>query len=57
MFNPADLSAYISPNFTISLKDNLDLLIGSQLLLSTTGSEYASMGNTYAAFARLKWSF
>jgi hypothetical protein len=57
MFNPADLSAYISPNFTISLKDNLDLLICSQLLLGETNTEYASMGNTYAVFARLKWSF
>jgi hypothetical protein len=57
MFNPADLSAYISPNFSISLQDNLDLLIGSQLLLGKSNTEYASMGNTYAAFTRLKWNF
>jgi hypothetical protein len=57
MFNPADLSAYISPNCTLSLKDNLDLLIGAQLLLGKPNTEYASMGNTCAAFARLKWNF
>jgi hypothetical protein len=57
MFNPADFSAYISPNCTLSLKDNLDLLIGAQLLLGKPNTEYASMGDTYAAFARLKWSF
>jgi len=57
MLNPADLSAYISPNCTFSLADNLELALVSQVLVGKDGSEYASTGNVYAAFARVKWSF
>jgi hypothetical protein len=57
MLNPADLSAYISPNFTLSLADNIELALVSQLLVGRANSEYAASGNIYAAFARLKWSF
>lgn len=57
MFNPADVSAYLSPNCTFSLADSLELILNTQLLLGKSGSEYAANGNIYAAFARLKWSF
>jgi hypothetical protein len=57
MLNPADLSAYLSPNCTFSLSNNLDLMLNAQLLLGKSNTEYAANGNIYAAFARLKWSF
>lgn len=57
MLNPADASAYLSPNCTVSLADNLELMLNTQLLLGKSGTEYAASGNVYAAFARLKWSF
>jgi hypothetical protein len=57
MLNPVDVSAYISPNCVISLTDNLELMLNFQLLLGKQGAEYAAMGNVYAGFARLKWSF
>jgi hypothetical protein len=57
MLNPADLSAYLSPNCTFSLADNLDLMLNTQLLLGKPGTEYAANTNIYAAFARMKWSF
>ncbi len=57
MFNPGDLSLYCSPNISISLHDNLELLLAAQLLFGKQGSEYGANGNTYAAFCRLRWSF
>jgi hypothetical protein len=57
MLNPADVSAYLSPNCTLSLADNLELMLNAQLLLGKSNTEYAANGNIYAAFARLKWSF
>ncbi|KAA6301681.1 MAG: hypothetical protein EZS26_002146 [Candidatus Ordinivivax streblomastigis] len=57
MLNPADLSAYVSPTLTVSLHDNLELALVSQLLLGKTATEYAALGNVYAGFARLKWNF
>jgi hypothetical protein len=57
MFNPADLSLYCSPSTTISLHDNLELLVMGQFLFGERGSEYGANGNTYAASCRLRWSF
>jgi hypothetical protein len=57
MLNPADVSAYLSPNCTFSLADNLELMLNTQFLFGKSGTEYAANGNIYAAFARLKWSF
>jgi len=57
MLNPVDLSSYLSPNFTLSLADNLEMMLNAQLLLGKQGAEYAAIGNIYAVFARLKWSF
>jgi hypothetical protein len=57
LFNPADLSAYLSPNITISLLNDLDLMLSAQFLLGKTGGEYSAMGNICTAFVRLKWSF
>jgi len=57
MFNPSDGSSYLGPSATFSLQDNLELMTIAQVLLGEKGSEYGSMGNTYAGFARLRWSF
>jgi len=57
MLNPSDLSSYMGPTTTISLQDNLELMLTAQILLGEAGSEYGAMGNTYACFGRLRWSF
>lgn len=57
MLNPSDGSVYLGPSATISLHDNLELMLTAQLLLGETGSEYGNLGNTYAGFGRLRWSF
>ena len=57
LLNPSDQSSYLSPTVTISLQDNIELMLTAQLLLGDTGSEYGYMGNTYACFGRLRWSF
>lgn len=57
LFNPDDGSAYLSPSLSISLHDNLELLLTAQCLLGEPGSEYGYLGNTWAGFGRLKWSY
>ncbi|MDR1181918.1 MAG: hypothetical protein LBL13_08070 [Bacteroidales bacterium] len=57
IFNPTDLSVYCSPGVSISLHDDIELLLSSQFLFGKQGSEYGANGNTYAAFCRLRWSF
>lgn len=57
MMNPSDLSFYVAPSLQISLSNNMSLFVISQLMLGKEGSEYASMGNIYALFGRLQWSF
>ncbi|MFA7044032.1 MAG: hypothetical protein WC186_06785 [Bacteroidales bacterium] len=57
MLNPSDHSSYIGPMVTVSLLENLELMLTAQVLLGETGSEYGAFGNTYAGFGRLRWSF
>lgn len=57
LLNPIDGSAYLSTNLSISLLDDLELLLTAQCLLGKPGSEYGYLGNTWAGFARLKWSY
>lgn len=57
LFNPVDGSVYLSPSLSISLHDNLELLLTAQCLLGEPGSEYGYLGNTWAGFGRLKWSY
>ena len=57
MLNPSDGSCYLGPASTISLQNNLELMLTAQLMLGKAGSEYGYMGNTYACFGRLRWSF
>jgi len=57
MLNPSDGSSYLGPSATISLQDNLEFMLTGQLLLGKKGSEYGNIGNTYAGFGRLRWSF
>jgi hypothetical protein len=39
------------------LHDNLELMLTAQIMMGDAGSEYGFLGNTYAGFARLRWSF
>ncbi len=57
MLNPLDGSVYVGPTTTISLHDNIELMLTAQLMLGDPGSEYGFAGNTYAGFGRLRWSF
>ncbi|MFA9391086.1 MAG: hypothetical protein ACERKD_14850 [Prolixibacteraceae bacterium] len=57
MLNPVDWSMFVGPALGISLQDNLELYLTSQITLGDTGTEYAAMGNLYALFGRLRWSF
>ena len=57
ILNLIDISAYLGPSLSISLQDNLELYLTSQILLGDEGSEYGSMGNLCAVFGRLRWSF
>lgn len=57
MLNPVDLSMFVAPAMSISLQDNLELYLTSQIMLGDSGTEYAAMGNLYALFGRLRWSF
>lgn len=57
MINPLDWSMYLGPSLVVSLHDDFELMLTAQLMLGETGSEYGAMGNTYACFGRLRWSF
>ncbi|MDR2802327.1 MAG: hypothetical protein LBB31_03825, partial [Prevotellaceae bacterium] len=57
IFNPADQSAYLAPTASVSLADNLELSAVAQILSGKENSEYAAMGNIFAGFVRLKYSF
>ncbi len=55
IFNPYDLSSFIGPSVDISLRDDLYLLLMSQIFTGTTGSEYGDYGALL--YIRMKWSF
>ena len=57
MLNPVDLSMFVAPAVSISLQDNLELYLTSQIMLGDAGTEYGAYGNLYALFGRLRWSF
>lgn len=57
MINPIDQSMFIGPSVSASLQDNVELYINSQLMIGEARTEYGAMGNLYALFARLRWSF
>lgn len=57
MFNPSDRSSYLGPSVSVSLKEDVELMFLSQILLGKKGSEYGSMGNVYATYCRLAWMF
>lgn len=57
IYNPLDGSSFLGPTANISLHDNLELMLTAQVLLGELGSEYGSLGNTYACFGRLRWSY
>ena len=53
--NLADRSSYFSPSLTVSLKTNLDLTFGVQLLRGSAGSEYGRFNDAY--YAQAQWFF
>lgn len=55
IFNPNDNSAFVGPNVSFSLSDNISLLLMSQIFIGEKGSEFGGMGSLY--YMRLKWSF
>jgi hypothetical protein len=57
MLNPSDGSIYLGPTASVSVANNIELMVTSQLLLGKDGSEYGSMGNICVCFGRLRWSF
>lgn len=57
MVNPLDLSMYLGPGISVSLHDNWELYLTSQIMLGDEGTEFAAMGNMYSMFGRLRWSF
>lgn len=57
MINPVDWSMFVGPSVSVSLQNNLELFLTSQLMLGESGTEYAALGNLYALFGRLRWSF
>jgi hypothetical protein len=55
VFNLDDQSRFVSPAITISLRANLDLMVGAQLFSGHAGSEYSRLSDVY--FAQLQWFF
>ena len=55
IINPGDKSSYIGPSFNISIAENFDLMIISQIFMGSKGSEYGDYGSMF--FIRLRWSF
>jgi len=57
MYNPVDYSMYVGPSVAISLHDDVEFFLTSQLLFGDKGTEYGSLGDVYSFFGRLRWSF
>lgn len=55
ILNPSDGSFYAGPAFTLSLQQNIELMLSGQLFFGKKGSEFGDIGQL--AFARLRWSF
>jgi hypothetical protein len=55
IINPLDGSYFFGPSFTMSLQDNLELLLMGQFFEGNTGTEYGDIGKLL--YWRLKWSF
>ena len=55
IYNPWDNSAYVSPNVTISLTENINLMLLGQIFTGKQQSEFGDIGQMY--FLDLKWSF
>jgi hypothetical protein len=55
MFNPSDLSVFVSPSVTISIANNFDFSLVGLLFLGSQGTEYGSNGQM--GYMKFKWSF
>jgi len=53
--NPFDHSFFIGPSLSISLMNNLELLITGQFFAGPDGTQYGNIGNLL--YWRIKWSF
>lgn len=55
IFNPNDKSVFAGPSVTISLSNNWQLMLLSQMFYGDPGTEFGGFGKIW--YARLKWSF
>lgn len=55
IMNPLDQSAYIGPNVSFNLTQNLGFFVMSQVFLGEEGTEFGGYGQIY--YIRLKYSF
>lgn len=55
IINPNDGSFFIGPNITISLAENISLLLMGQIFVGESGTEFGDSGQLY--YMRIKWSF
>ena len=55
MYNPCDKSIYAGPMVSISLTDNVEVMLMGQLFYGEKGTEFGDYGKFW--YIRLKWSF
>ena len=55
LINPQDGSYFFGPSFSISLQDNLELMLMGQFFEGRDGTEYGDIGKLL--YWRIKWSF
>lgn len=55
LWNTDDHSYFLNPTATVSLTDNVELLLAAQVFAGRSGSLYDGLGSY--GFTRLKWSF
>jgi hypothetical protein len=57
MYNPVDFSTFVGPSVSISLHDDVEFYLTSQVMLGEQDAEYWAIVNSDALFRRLRWSF
>jgi len=57
MYNPVDFSIFIETSVSISLHDNVEFYLTSQVMLGKQGTEYGTIGNLHTLLGRQCWSF
>lgn len=57
IINLEDQSFYFGPTLSCSVQDNWEIMTAAQFMIGDKGSEYGALGNSYAYYVRLRWSF